>query len=358
MHCDLTFIIKILLAGFQIFLVFPITVTQDEISQSSKQTLWLYMITIFATNGGMIFLTVSSFNFEKMRNDPYYFLGHLRGILFLSCLTTVTLWAWNKRKHFIKIIQKLNYLQKELKFSSKRLKIMFCIVLFELIYVYALFTLALFVGYYDGLTNSFLRIFTTISVALTLMPILAAEMMFINVVAIITLYFKMVNKKLKALRDKSAGMKLSSIWWVTNFSKKLTLINKKLIFFRRINDQSNRFENLRKIYEELYEVKEMIQKYFSVILLMSISVCFIEIVFFAFLKIVSFQRNYNEFTMKEKLYMTYGPSNTMRMIVIISMSEYLSKTIKKTGSILINLLPSSKYYKEILEVWINFTNFF
>lgn len=84
--------------------------------------------------------------------------------------------------------------------------------------------------------------------------------------------------------------------------------------------------------------------------MVSTSMFFIEIVFFAFIMIIAFQRNLYSFTFKELSFLAYGPSNTLRMIFIISMAEYMSNTIKKTGSILVNLLTNCKDDNEKLEV--------
>lgn len=127
----------------------------------------------------------------------------------MTLLITGTIWAWNKRKYLIKILQKLNQLQTEMKFNPGKLKKITFIVILELICIYVILILAMVVGYPPDIDNFFLRIIIAASIGTTLMPILAAEIMFINAVAILTEYFKMANKQLKGLKYP---VKLPYVW--------------------------------------------------------------------------------------------------------------------------------------------------
>lgn len=83
---------------------------------------------------------------------------------------------------------------------------------------------------------------------------------------------------------------------------------------------------------------------------MSITMNFAELVFVLFLNIVSFQRNINEFTTKQSLYLALGPINLMKIIYMLAVCDKITKRIKKTGFILVQMWSDATDVTEKIEV--------
>lgn len=110
-------------------------------------------------------------------------------------------------------------------------------------------------------------------------------------------------------------------------------------------------KKIKKIYGEIYDAKELLHDCFAWPILMTVTLVFINVVFFAFLSVVKNQRNIGETSLKEFLTMKYLTYTLIgRTILLIFATENMGNKMKLTGLILANLRDNSKDVEERQEV--------
>ena len=114
--------------------------------------------------------------------------------------------------------------------------------------------------------------------------------------------------------------------------------------------RAERIQKIRETYGKLYDVKELIHISFSGSLLMSITSVFAEIVFILFIHVVKFQYDIEDLSAKQRIFVGYGPTNLVRILFLIFMSDGTAKKITETGLILARLNSRVTDYKEKTEV--------
>lgn len=107
---------------------------------------------------------------------------------------------------------------------------------------------------------------------------------------------------------------------------------------------------LKRLYNELYDVKELFNNYISGSLLMGIISSFADIVFSIFIHIIMFQQNVTNLKNKTVTFLEYELTSLTKITLIIILSHNLSKNIEKTGLILARLISRVTDIKEKCEV--------
>lgn len=98
---------------------------------------------------------------------------------------------------------------------------------------------------------------------------------------------------------------------------------------------------MKHLYEKLYEVKELINGFFSETMVMSLVNNFTNIVFLMFVKIIIFQKDVQVLTLKQSLFLKIEDMVALKIIAIMAVAERLRREVKKSGLILARLLSSA-----------------
>lgn len=294
---------------------------------------------------------------ENIRRDPFTLLGYIRGFFTESCAYITAVLILIKTNSLTKILQKLNYFQTEFEFNSKKLKIILFVIISELFLVYEMALFNGYLGYQFNIKNFALRISVMLGTVIMAVPIFAIELFYFNAATILVVYFHLINQRLKNMLKYSNF--LSSKWSVLKDDAVLKPNNLPVLHFRALDFKSTkkvvkaeRIQQMRQTYGKLYGVKELIHNSFSGSLLMSITSVFAEIVFVLFVNIVKFQYDVEVLTAKQKLFIWYGSTNGIRILVLTFISDKMSKKIKETGLILARLDSVLTDFKEKAEVWV------
>lgn len=348
---ELIKVTRIFLNGFIFFFAFPLRITNDgKITAPSPILKLMNLITPFATNSLMLYLYGFVNALDQIRNNPYLMLGTLRGFFFILCGFAGVILAVSGTEKLAKIFQTLNDLQEKHKFSQKKLGIMLHTVLLQLFIVYLVLAMTFYLSYEEKEENVFQRLVASSAAIIGVIPMIIFELFYINCTMVLVLYFDIFNQELKNL-EESYSNKYLNIWpefdfFITETPVLFRFLEKKLPRLRKILE-------VQKFYEELYEVKELMQNYFSGPLLMTITASFAETIFTAFMYIVVFQYSIsNALNMKEKMYLSYSPIYPIRVFLLVYVSEMLSQKMKETGYFLLRLIHKASDFQEREKVFI------
>lgn len=208
---ELITLTKIFLKSSTIFLTFShVSITKDNTVKISKKFKWFLIILLLLTNILISYYYGFLATPPKMQANPFLVLGFLRGMFTGTCSFLGVTFILFKGNHLAKIIQKLNDLQSNFKFSNKQLNIMLSVIILQLFLCYASCFSVIFTAYNSNIKMLFLRIFIALGSFIMMTPMLAGEMFFISVVGVLAEYFKMINENLNELN--SSRKDLSLIW--------------------------------------------------------------------------------------------------------------------------------------------------
>lgn len=207
---DQATLVKFFFNGLQIFLLLPISIARDGTVKMSRNFKWLSIFTILGFN--IITMYYHSLNMpQEVRTDPYVFLGFLRGGFFSTSSMLGPLTLVMKADLMAQIIQKLNKLQSQYQIGKNKLHLMFCLIVLQLITVYLYIAEMYYLMYNYKEESLFYRIVAPLGASLTTVRMYSSEILYINVVGIITEYFDMINKDLKKL-DNTISNHYNNIW--------------------------------------------------------------------------------------------------------------------------------------------------
>lgn len=296
--------------------------------ETSKKQKWIFITSLLTINAFLVYFFAYLKFPTEMRSNPYLFLGYLRGAFSSICAFFGPLFILINSESLTKFLQKLKDINKGLKISQAQLKLAFLLVIFELLLIYTHVGITFHNIYSYKEENLILRILPAAGTTLLAAQLFTVEIFMINTTGLITQNLKMVNSSLRMLQYPQ-GTKIS---------------------LTRPNNRIEKIIKIRRLYENLYDVKEILNHYISTSLLMSITLSFADVIFAIFMNIIGFQRNITSLTLKQELFIGYEHLNMIKIFIIIAVANSMSKKIKETGLILARLIINATDYKERNEV--------
>ena len=198
---SLTTITNIFLHGSKIFLLLPISVTRDGTVKLSQNLKRLFFFTLSGIDLLLMYYFGMTVFPKDLRMDPYKFLAYLRGSFFSSSCIIGPFSILIKSHQVARILQKLIKLQTQLRLDKKRLRLTFCAILFQLTISYTYAGVMFYLMYHDEEKSIFFKIAIPIGESITIVGMFVSEIIFTNIIALITEYLNTINKDLRKLKN-------------------------------------------------------------------------------------------------------------------------------------------------------------
>lgn len=211
-HIKFIFIIKILLYTLKIFPITIVSISSKQTIEASKKQKWFYILTSFPVIAYLISVYVFTMDNAVLRSNPYAFLGHFRGMFIAGCPSLTIIFFLSYNNHFVKSIQLIVNLEKELKLTPRKLDIISAIILLELLLIYSAFAIWFFLFYTNKIKDFVIRLLMALLTGVVVTAMMAIELLYINSMTMIYEYISMINVRLIIMKEVS-GISTNIVTW-------------------------------------------------------------------------------------------------------------------------------------------------
>ena len=200
-NLELMNITRIFVNGFRFFCGFPVKISNNEIKKTNPILKWGSVIGSFAANFAAMYLYGAFHGADQIRTNPYLVLGYIRGTFLMSCCYIGMILVVRGCGKLVKSVQMLNDLQKEHKFSQKKLYVMLWIAVLQLLILYSVILFQCYLTFDQKLENYFYALFLSFASLFTIIPMFSCELFYVNCTAVLISYFEIFNKDLERLGE-------------------------------------------------------------------------------------------------------------------------------------------------------------
>ncbi|KAL0273161.1 UNVERIFIED_CONTAM: hypothetical protein PYX00_005903 [Menopon gallinae] len=306
--------LRLFLRGFRIFLVLPQKVPETGDVVTSRAYKFAFTVVLVIALACAVFVRVF-LNAPKEPNS-YNNFGLARAIFASACVAAITLITISRSERITHVFNRLLEMEERVTLDRGDAWRMRAIVLFEIAAVFTF--LAVFVQNTLSLEgeNLLSRYILAVSQPLVGVASYASEITFMNACLIVERYMLFCHREIDRMLESDGGVSREGIG------------------------------RIKRLYGEIYSIKDELYRIFSFILLMSLSICLVNMVFYVFVNIVKFQ-NGTHLPLEKDLFVTlFGAVMTVKLFILSTICEGLKDTMNRTAVLVSRLWSNAEDEEE------------